>query len=317
MKKKGIDLVVVGSVALDSVATHSGSGKDILGGSVSYACTAAAFFTRPGMVGVVGDDFPRRYVGMLRKAGVDMAGLQQVRGKTFRWAGEYEEDMNNRRTISTELNVFADFRPEVPESYRSAPFVFLANISPDLQLHVLSQMRKPRFVAADTMDLWIKTAATDLRRVISSVDMILLNDSEAKLMTGEKNPMKAAAAVLKMGPKYVVVKKGEHGAILFARNSRFIVPAYPTEDVRDPTGAGDTFAGGLMGALASRGIINADAVKASLLAGTVLASFGVESFGIDRLATIKRRDILRRMDELRRIASFPPARGIPGGAGGK
>lgn len=301
MSRDGIRLVVVGSVALDSVSTPFGSRKDQLGGSVSYACMAAAFFGPVGMVGVVGDDFPRRYVATLKTAGVDLAGLQRAVGRTFRWSGEYEADMNNRRTLATELNVFANFQPELPDAYRRAPYVFLANISPDLQMHVLSQAEKPAFVAADTMDLWIKTAHGALREVISRVDMLLLNDSEARLLTGEKNPVKAAEAVLAMGPKYVVVKKGEHGALMFSRAGRFIVPAFPTADVRDPTGAGDTFAGGFMGVLAAGGRTDAGSVKKALLAGAVTASFGVEAFSVDRLAKITRADIARRLAQLRRM----------------
>lgn len=294
-KKSGVNLVVVGSVALDNVATPAEERRDVLGGSVSYACAAASPFTRAGMVGVAGSDFPKECVKLLGEFGIDMRGLQEVEGKTFRWSGVYERDMNTRRTLSTELNVFASFSPELPEAYRESPFLFLANINPGLQLDVLQQVRSPRFVAADTMDLWIKTAREPLMKLISGVDMLLLNDGEARELTGEEHLVKAAGCLLEMGPRYVVIKKGEHGGMLFSRESVFLLPAYPVEEVRDPTGAGDAFAGALVGYLSRAPRASAGAVRRAMAAGTVLASFAVESFGLEKLAGIKRSDIESRM----------------------
>ena len=299
-----VSLVVVGSVALDTVKTPSAQRRDILGGSVSYACTAASFFGRVGMVGVVGRDFAEAHVRRYRKSGIDVSGLLREDGRTFKWSGVYEENMNNRRTLLTELNVFAEFRPSLPGPYRESPFLFLANISPDLQYHVLGEMKKPHFVVADTMDLWIKTAHKSLMKVISSVDMIMLNDSEASLLTGEGNLADAARKVLRMGPRYVIVKKGEHGATLFSGSSIFMLPAYPVSNVVDPTGAGDTFAGGFMGALMRSGRLDARAVREAMVYGTVLASFAVEAFSIDGLTRLTRRDIESRAAEFIRMISI-------------
>lgn len=303
-----IALVVVGSVALDTVATPSEKRENVLGGSASYACTAASFFGTVGMVGVVGTDFSDAYGDIYKRRGIDLEGLQKVSGKTFRWAGEYEENMNNRRTISVELNVFAGFRPSLPASYRKSPFLFLGNISPELQLHVLSEADKPRFVAADTMDLWIDSTNKQLLELISRVDMLMLNDSEARMLAGERNIVKAARKILGMGPEYVVVKKGEHGAALFSQSAiprnagqAFMVPAYPLEKVCDPTGAGDAFAGGFMGALAEAGKVGIESMRASMLYGSVMASFGVEAFSIDRFITLNRNEIDSRFREFREM----------------
>ncbi len=286
-----VNLVVVGSLALDSIATPAAERRDVPGGSVSYACAAASFFTRSGMVAVAGTDFPEAGLARFRKLGIDLQGLHQVEGQTFRWSGVYEQNMNNRRTLSTDLNVFADFSPELPESYRRSPFLFLANIAPALQLRVLSQIRKPRFVAADTMDLWIRTERDDLMKLISRLDLLLVNDSEARLLTGKEHLVQAARQVLEWGPRYVIVKKGEHGGMLFSRSGAVLVPAYPVEDVRDPTGAGDSFAGGFMGSLAVSGRLTEAAVRRAMAVGTVVASFTVEDFGLDRLAALTRADL--------------------------
>jgi sugar/nucleoside kinase (ribokinase family) len=305
VKKAGaeVQLVIVGSVGLDTIETSRGRRDNLLGGSVSYACAAASFFAPVGMVGVVGDDFLADHIGLYRDFGIDVEGLQQVAGRTFRWSGVYEADMINRRTLSTELNVFADFSPDLPAQYRKSPFLLLGNISPDLQLHVLSQMERPRFVAADTMDLWINIARPKLLKVIRKVQALMINDSEARLLTGEHNLKKAAAAILRMGPHYVVVKKGEHGAMLATRRGIFLYPAYPVDDVMDPTGAGDTFAGGFMGYLARDGRKPAlQEIRDGLLAGTVVASFGVEAFSLDRLVELRQSDIAARTRELRRMA---------------
>jgi len=287
------------------VETPAERREEILGGSVSYACSAASYFAPTGMVGVVGDDFPDEHTDAYRSFGIDIAGLERVPGKTFRWSGVYDADMINRKTLSTELNVFADFSPELPEPYRNAPFLLLGNISPGLQLHVLSQAAAPEFVVADTMDLWINTARDDLMDVISKVTMLTLNDSEARLLTGMYNLRACAERMLEWGPQYVVVKKGEHGAMLFSANEIFILPAYPVDEVRDPTGAGDSFAGGFMGALAAgAGKPDMQAVKKALLTGSVVASFGVEQFSLDRMKTLTSEQIAARLAELTAMISI-------------
>ncbi len=301
MKKKSVELVVVGSIGLDTIATPWEERHEILGGSVSFACAGASFFSSVGMVGVVGDDFPEGCIQVYRGFGIDLQGLQRVPGRTFRWSGVYDPDMNNRRTLLTELNVFAAFKPELPVAYRRAPYVFLANIAPDLQLHVLSQVEAPKFVAADTMDLWINTARERLLEVIASVDLLTLNDSEARLLAGEHNLVKAARKIMGWGPGYLVIKKGEHGAMLFSASGVAVVPAFPLESVLDPTGAGDTFAGGFMGALAEGDSVDPAALRRAMAYGSVVASFGVEAFSLDRLQRLTRAEIDGRLAEFREL----------------
>lgn len=295
MKEKPVQLVVVGSIGLDTVATPWERREEILGGSVSFACAGASFFAPVGMVGVVGEDFPDSYVQAYRDFGIDLQGLQRVPGRTFRWSGVYDADMNSRRTLLTELNVFAAFKPELPPAYRKAPYLFLANIAPDLQLHVLSQVESPKFVAADTMDLWINVARERLLEVIASVDLLTLNDSEARLLAGEHNLVKAARKIMGWGPDYLIIKKGEHGAMLFSAAGIAVVPAFPLESVLDPTGAGDTFAGGFMGALAERDALDPTALRRAMAHGSVVASFGVEAFSLDRLQALNRAEIEHRL----------------------
>ena len=297
-----IDLVIVGSIGLDTIETTSEKREDLLGGSVSYACAASSFFARTGMVGVVGGDFPEAYMECYRGFDVDLEGLvTDADGKTFRWSGVYEEDMINRRTLATELNVLADFAPELPEAYRDAPFILLGNISPELQLHVLSQARAPKFVIADTMDLWINIANESLIELIGKVNLLTLNDSEARLLTKEHNLKTCAKKILDMGPEYVVIKKGEHGAMLVTRSGIFLVPAYPVDEVRDPTGAGDSFAGGFMGYLAKQGEVTDRTVKEALLCGSVVASFGVEAFSLESLESLTAEQIEDRLGELKKM----------------
>lgn len=298
---QSVNLAVVGSLALDTVTTPAAMRQDVLGGSVSYACASASFFTRTGMVGVMGTDFPESGVAQFQKFGIDLQGLHKAEGKTFRWSGEYEKNMNNRRTLATELNVFAEFSPELPEAYRQSPFLFLANIAPPLQLQVLAQIRKPRFVAADTMDMWIQTAPEPLRQLISKIDLLLLNDSETRQLTGEEHLVKAAQQVLEWGPSYVIVKKGEHGSMLFSKSGLVLVPAYPVDNVQDPTGAGDAFAGGFMGCLAVAGKLTQAAVRRAMVVGTVTASFAVEAFSLDRLAALTRADFDARVVEFQKM----------------
>jgi cytidine kinase len=293
-----MSLLVVGSTALDSIKTPTAENPRLLGGSASHAASAASFFGPVQMVGIVGDDFPSRYLQLYRRRGIDLAGLQRVPGKTFHWAGEYEVNMNNRRTLTTELGVFENFSPELPDAYRQAPFVLLANIGPNLQHHVLDQMRRPRFVAADTMDLWLNIALPDLLRLLKRIDAIVLNDSEARQLTGQSNVVTALQKIHRLGPRYVIVKKGEHGSILSGPSGLFLAPAYPLSKVVDPTGAGDSFVGGMMGYLAScKGSLTQN-LRQAILYGSVVASFCCEGFGLTRTVKASRKDIERRAREL-------------------
>ena len=298
---ESVKLVVVGSTAIDNIETPWAKRKNLLGGSASYACAAASFFTSVGMVGVVGEDFPPEYMDLYRRFGINLEGLQVKPGRTFRWAGAYEENMDERRTLLTELNVFATFRPELPPSYRAAPFLFLGNISPDLQAHVLDQVRRPRFIVVDTMDLWITMAVETLRAVIGRVDLLTLNESEARHLSGKHSLIKASRRLLELGPKYVLIKKGEHGSVLFSREGMFLMPAFPLEDVQDPTGAGDAFAGGFVGSLAAGGRVSEGAIRKAMLYGSVVASFGVEAFSLDRLAALTIQDVEERASLFRNM----------------
>ncbi len=301
-----VQLVVVGSIGIDTIETPVERRESILGGSASYACAAASFFSKVGMVGVVGTDFPKEHVDLYRQFQIDLDGLETVPGQTFRWTGVYEQNMDNRRTICTELNVFASFLPKIPQAYRSSPFLFLANIQPCLQLHVLDQIRKPRFVVMDTMDLWINTAKDVLLQVIARVDMLTINESEARHLTGEHALLKAARTLLQLGPDYVLIKKGENGSVLFSKKGGvFLMPAFPLESVLDPTGAGDTFAGGFMGALAAGGRISEHAIRKAMVYGSVVASFGVEAFSLERLQTLTRDQIEDRAREFRAMTRVP------------
>ena len=300
----GVDLVVVGSIGLDTIETPHEKGEDLLGGSVTYACAAASFFTRVGMVGVVGNDFPKEYEDLYAKFGIDLDGLEHAEGRTFRWSGVYDADMINRTTLATELNVFESFHPRLPEPYREAPFLLLGNISPELQLEVFSQVGETRFVAADTMDLWINVARGTLMEVIRRADLITLNDMEARLLTEEHSLRKCADTILGWGPSYVLIKKGEHGAMLFSGSKIFIVPAYPVVGVHDPTGAGDAFAGAAMGALAAHGSAEEHGMREALLYGAVVASFAVESFSLESLKRLDRQQIEERFGLLREMMSL-------------
>jgi sugar/nucleoside kinase (ribokinase family) len=298
-------VAVVGSVGIDTVETPLDKREGVLGGSASYACAAASFFAPVGMVGVVGTDFPEPFRQLYARLRIDTGGLQVQHGQTFRWSGVYETNMDVRRTISTELNVFADFAPSLPPGYADSPFVFLANISPELQGHVLDQARKPRFVMLDTMDLWINTARQELERVIGRVTLLTLNESEARHLTGEHALARAARKLLHHGPHYVLIKKGEHGSVLFSRRGIFLMPAFPLEEVRDPTGAGDTFAGAFLGALARGGRVSEQAIRRAMVYGSVVASFGVEDFSLDRLQTLHLREIEERARLFRKMIRLP------------
>ena len=300
MKKPGApELIIVGSIGIDTIETPCEKRVEILGGSVSYACAAASFFVKTGLVGVVGTDFPPEHRELWEKMGIDLAGLQTEEGKTFRWSGVYEENMDNRRTLLTELNVFERFTPELPEAYRDAPYLFLGNIAPELQLHVLEQVRSPKFVLIDTMDLWINIARGKLVEVVGKCDMLTLNESEARLFTGAHSLMDAAEKLLAMGPKFVLIKKGASGSMLFSKEGIFLLHAFPLADFKDPTGAGDTFAGGLMGALAESGGTDEKSIRRAMLYGSVTAAFGVEEFSLERLAALDRKQIDARAEMLK------------------
>ncbi len=299
-----MSVLIVGSTALDSIKTPKAENPRLLGGSASHAAVAASFFGPVRLVGVVGDDFPKQYIRLYERHGIDLKGLQRVPGKTFHWSGEYEANMNNRRTLLTELGVFEQFTPALPPAYRSTPFVLLANIAPALQHHVLDQMRRPRFVAADTMDLWLKVALPDLLRLLKRLDAFVLNDSEAQQLTGEDNLLAAFKKIHRLGPKYVVIKQGSHGSVLSGPRGLFLCPAYPLPQVVDPTGAGDSFVGGMMGYLAAtKGPID-DHIRRAMVYGSVVASFCCEGFGLQRTTRVTRTQIDRRVGELERLTRF-------------
>lgn len=298
-----MSITVVGSVALDTVETPQGRNDEGLGGAATFFALAAANFGQVHLVGVVGEDFPDEHVRLLQSKGIDLAGLERAPGRTFRWTGRYHDDMNDRDTLETQLNVFEHFHPKLPEKARSAPFLFLGNIHPSLQLEVLEQAA-PRFVGLDTMNLWINIARDELEQVLRRVDVIVINDSEVRLLTGESNLVKGARAVRAMGPRIVVMKKGEHGCLLYSDEDVFSAPAYPLENVVDPTGAGDTFAGGFLGYLASNGTTGSRALRRAVVYGSVVASFTCEKFGPDRLAEITRDDIEARFKEFQELAAF-------------
>ncbi len=299
-----MSLLVVGSVALDSVKTPFGAIQDGLGGSATYFSIAAGCFAKVRLVAVVGQDFPARHVAFLRSRGVDLRGLTRAKGKTFRWKGLYEEDMNEAKTLRTELNVFETFRPELPSSYKNTPFVFLANIDPDLQRGVVDQISEPYLVACDTMNYWISSKPGALRKVLSRVDILFLNEGEARQLAGGSNLLKAARHLLSLGPSTVVIKRGEYGALLIRKKSIFWAPAYPLETVRDPTGAGDSFAGGFMGYLSRRKVLTEARLRRALVYGSIMASFNVQAFSLNQLRKVKREDIERRFRSFRELVRF-------------
>lgn len=300
-----MNLSVVGSVGLDDVETPFGKVELALGGSASYFSLAASFFGRVGFVGIVGDDFPESSVELLRNHDVDVRGLQRVEGKTFRWAGRYGYDLNQRDTLLTELNVFEHFRPELPEDYAAAPYLFLANIHPSLQSHVLDEAHGAKFVAMDTMNFWIEGALDDLKKVLARVDCIVLNDSEARQLAKTPNVITAAKMISAMGPRLVVVKRGEHGAFLYSEGNFFFVPAFPLEQVVDPTGAGDCFAGGFMGLIAASGDTSWATLCHAVVAGSALASFSVENFSVDRFRSLTQGEIQDRIAAFEAMTAFP------------
>lgn len=299
-----MSLLVVGSVALDSVETPFGKKEEVLGGSATFFSTAASFFNPVHLVAVVGEDFPEAHVQFLRARGIGLEGLTREQGRTFRWKGKYGFQLNEAQTLDTQLNVFQNFAPKLPESYRGASYVFLGNIHPELQSQVLDQVKGPRMVAADTMNFWIQGTREALLKTLKRVDLLFVNDAEIRQLSGEHNIVKAARAVLSMGPARVVVKRGEYGALLFEREHTFACPAFPLEDVFDPTGAGDTFAGGFMGTLATAGSDEPDVLRRAMVMGSVMASFTVERFSLDRLRDLSRHEIHQRFSEFKRLTHF-------------
>ncbi|MGI9456949.1 MAG: PfkB family carbohydrate kinase [Aeoliella sp.] len=298
-------LLVVGSVAIDNIETPTARRDNCLGGSATHFSYAASFFTSVRLVGVVGEDWPNEHTELLASRGIDTSGLSVVEGgKTFTWTGRYEPNMNDRETLEVELNVFGDFNPVLPENYRQAKYVFLANGVPGVQMKVLEQVPGRRLAVADTMDLWIQTQRDDLEKLMQSLDGLVLNDSEAKLITDTENLVDAGHQVREMGPRFVVIKKGEHGAMFFSEHETYVLPAYPTPDVIDPTGAGDSFAGGMMGYLAEQDNFEPRTLKRSMAYGILTASFNVEGFGLERMQQITRDDIERRLGEYEKMLSF-------------
>ena len=299
-------ILVVGTVALDSVETPYGKADEALGGSATYFAAGASFYAPVRVVGVVGEDFPHARLDFLRQRGVDLSGIEVVKGgKSFRWAGRYHHDLNHRDTLATHLNVLETFQPKLPEGWRDSPFLFLANIDPVLQRQVLEQMRRPRLVVMDTMNFWIDSMRSELERTLGMVDAVVVNDGEARQLARTPNLIAAARAIQKMGPRTVIVKKGEHGALLFAEDRVFSAPAYPLEEVFDPTGAGDTFAGGFYGYVARAGKVDEATLRHAVLHGSALASFCVERFGPDRLRDLTMKEIEARVQafhDLSRVA---------------
>ncbi|RAL25274.1 sugar kinase [Lujinxingia litoralis] len=305
-----MSLLVVGSVAFDSVETPFGKAEEAIGGSAMFFSTSASYFTKVQLVAVIGEDFPQEEVDFLCSRDIDCEGLHRVSGKTFRWEGKYGFDLNEAITLDTQLNVFGDFHPELPQSYRDAEIVFLANIDPDLQMEVLEQVKNPRLVVADTMNFWIDGKLDALERVLSRVDMLVINEGEARKLAGEANMVKAARAIQAKGPKHLVIKRGEYGALLFSGDDVFFAPAYPLESVFDPTGAGDTFAGGLLGYLASCETIDTAALRQATVVGCVMASFCVEDFSLNALRKLEPGAIAERFKLFEKLVNFGPLQSL-------
>jgi sugar/nucleoside kinase (ribokinase family) len=299
-----MSVLVVGTVAIDSVETPFGVGENILGGSATYFATSASFFTDVNLVGVIGEDFPGEHLEFLKSRNIDLRGLVQESGKTFHWKGKYGFDLNEAQTLDTQLNVLQTFKPQIPAEYADSEYLILANIDPDLQLEVLAQVKKPRVIACDTMNFWISSKPEALKKVISKVDFFIINEGEARQLTNEVNLVKAAQAILAMGAKNLIIKRGEYGVLLFTKDSIFAAPAYPLEKVFDPTGAGDTFAGGFMGYLANTGNLSEDGIRQAIIYGSVMASFNVEDFSLDRLRTLQYSEIEERFRSFKKMTHF-------------
>jgi sugar/nucleoside kinase (ribokinase family) len=301
-----VSILVVGSVAFDTVKTPFGEVREAHGGSAAHFSVAPSYFAPVRLVAVVGEDFAAEHRQPLLDRNVDLAGLTTAKGRTFRWSGAYGDDLNSPRTLDTQLNVFADFRPNVPEAWRETPLLFLANIDPELQWSVLEQVRGAKLVAADTMNYWIEGKPEALKKLLGRVDILLINDGEIRQLTGENNLVRAVSVVRRLGPKAVVVKRGEHGVLVFERESVFALPAYPLESVVDPTGAGDAFAGGFLGHLASRGLDGQLDLRTAAVAGSVMASYQVEDFSLDRLKRLTPPEIRERFAQFEDLTRFSP-----------
>ncbi len=299
-----MSILVVGTVAFDTVETPFGRADEVLGGSATYFSTSASYFSDVSLVAVVGTDFPDEHIESLKSRNIDVEGLKKVEGKTFRWKGRYEYDLNQAHTLDTQLNVLSTFDPEIPDSYKKSPYIFLGHIDPDIQLKVLDQVENPKLVACDTMNFWIEGKPDALRKLLKRVEVCVINEAEARELAGTASLVKAAAAILKDGPKILIVKRGEYGALMFNGESVFSAPAYPLEDIFDPTGAGDSFAGGLMGHLAKTGDLSESNIRKAIIFGSVMASFNVEAFSLDRLKALSFADIQRRYGELKRLTHF-------------
>ncbi|MGI8782982.1 MAG: PfkB family carbohydrate kinase [Acidobacteriota bacterium] len=297
-------ILVVGSVAYDSVETPFGRREEILGGSATYFSIAASFFTPVSLVAVVGEDFKEEDLQLFRDRNIDISGLERAAGRTFRWKGKYGFDLNEAQTLDTQLNVFADFKPVIRDDQKEFEYVFLGNIDPELQRSVLEQIRRPKIVACDTMNYWIKGALEPLKRTLRGVDILIINDSETRQLGGNSNLVRAAQVILSWGPKALIVKRGEYGVVMFSQEAHFAAPAYPLEDVFDPTGAGDSFAGGFMGYLASTGRSDQDSLRKAIVFGSVMASFNVEKFSLERLRELTLEEIYARYRELRKFTQF-------------
>jgi sugar/nucleoside kinase (ribokinase family) len=297
-------LLCVGSIAFDDLEMPSGSYRDVLGGAATYSALSASFLTPVRLVGIVGTDFDEAHLEMLRKRGVDTEGVERVEGKTFRWHGRYADDLMSRTSLDTQLNVFADFRPKIPVSYKATPYVLLGNIHPSLQVEVLNQVERPKLVAADTMNFWISGEPKALSEMLKRIDLLVINDEEARELSGIQNITKAAADIRKRGPKELIIKRGEFGAMLFDSAGSFFVPGYPLEEVLDPTGAGDTFAGGLMGYIARHDDTSTHGVRRAMFFASSLASFCVEDIGARRLQAIKAKDLSKRIDQFRSLVDY-------------
>jgi sugar/nucleoside kinase (ribokinase family) len=299
-----MSVLVVGTVAFDSIETPSGSAERILGGSASYFALGASFFAPVRVVGVIGQDFPQDYLDLFTERNIDIAGIKREAGDTFHWRGRYHEDINQRDTIELHLNVLAGYEPQLPENYRDAEYVFLGNIDPLMQIEVLNQIRRLKLVVCDTMDHWIRESQENLKKVLKRIEMLVINDSEARLLSGYDNIVKAARAILRMGPKMVLIKRGEYGVLQFSDSSVFATPAYPLEEVFDPTGAGDSFAGGLMGHLARTGDMSEGGLRRAIVYGSVVASFTVEDFGVKRLTDVSLPQIEERYQRFVQLTDF-------------
>jgi sugar/nucleoside kinase (ribokinase family) len=299
-----MSLVVIGTVAFDSVRTPFGEREEVLGGSATYFSLAASYFTPVRMMAVVGEDFPESHLAALRERGIDTSGVTRVPGATFRWTGEYGDDLNEARTLETKLNVLEQFDPQLPQAYREAGFLFLANIDPVLQLQVRRQMKRPILAAADTMNFWIQGKRSDLLKTLREVDMLVINDAEARMLAEEPSLPKAARRIRGLGPRTVIVKRGEYGVVLFGDGDTFAAPAFPLEEVLDPTGAGDSFAGGMMGFLARSGRVDPATLRQAMICGSVMASFNVEDFSLDRMLRLTPQEVGERFRQFQALTRF-------------